>query len=171
MACGLNVVWIFFNAFFLRYVWHNIFCPFISATYHALSLLWSYKAFESKLSFKKCVLIPKTTHFVKSFSFSIRVSHKSFCNDEKQTKKETEQEKVFDIFFTDDFHQLGSSGPSHRVDMSVCLSGCLSVCAIGCIFFYASHWPSGNITSSRPLIGPPSLPPLETLKLWNLESW
>ena len=39
----------------------------------------------------------------------------------------------------------------HRVAMSVCLMSHFQV-----ISFEASHWPSGHIISSRPLIGQPS---------------
>ena len=56
----------------------------------------------------------------------------------------------------------------------VCLSVCLDVCLFAplCSFFFeASHWPSGHMIISRPLIGPPSLLPLETWKLGNWETW
>ena len=62
---------------------------------------------------------------------------------------------------------LGRVG--HRVAMSVCMSGCL--CApSSAVFSQASHWPWGHMISSRPLIGPPSLPPLETWKLGDSET-
>ena len=62
---------------------------------------------------------------------------------------------------------LGRVG--HRVGMSVYLSGCLSAPS-GAVFSEASHWPWDHMISSRPLIGPPSLPPLETWKFGNLET-
>ena len=40
----------------------------------------------------------------------------------------------------------------------------------GAVFSEASHWPWDHMISSRPLIGPPSLPPLETWKLGNSET-
>ena len=51
----------------------------------------------------------------------------------------------------------------------VCLSVCVSApsCAV---FSEASHWPWDHMISSRPIIGPPSLPPLETWKLGNSET-
>ena len=59
-----------------------------------------------------------------------------------------------------DFHLLGPLGQVGLVvDMSVCLSVCLS--PSHAIFFEASYWPSGHMISSRPLIGhSPSLPNL-----------
>ena len=39
----------------------------------------------------------------------------------------------------------------HRVAMSVCLSVCVSPSLA--IFFKASHWPSGHMIRSRPIIG------------------
>ena len=57
---------------------------------------------------------------------------------------------------------LGRVG--HRVAMSVCVSVCLSVCVCApssAVFFEASHWPSGHMTRSWPLIGQPR-PPLTT---------
>ena len=42
---------------------------------------------------------------------------------------------------------------------SVCVCVCLSVCAIRCSFVEASHWPWCHMISSRPFIGPSSLPP------------
>ena len=53
---------------------------------------------------------------------------------------------------------------------SVCVCVCLSAPS-GAVFFEASHWPSDQMTRSRPLIGPPSLPPLKTWKLGNSETW
>ena len=41
-----------------------------------------------------------------------------------------------------------------RVTMCIYLSVCLSVTFL-CNFFEASHWPSGHLIRSRPLIGPP----------------
>ena len=52
---------------------------------------------------------------------------------------------------------LGRVG--HRVAMSVCVSVCLFAPS-GAVFFEASHWPSGHMTRSWPLIGqPPPAPP------------
>ena len=44
----------------------------------------------------------------------------------------------------------------HRVAMSVCPSVCLCV-PFHAFFFEASHWPSGHMTRSRPLIGQPQV--------------
>ena len=55
------------------------------------------------------------------------------------------------------FHQLGP-GPLGRVGLVVAMSVCVSVCLwnvpFQCDFFRASHWPSGHMIRSRPLIGP-----------------
>ena len=70
------------------------------------------------------------------------------------------------MLFSISFFSFSLNGP-HWADSvielprrDVCLSVYLSVCAIRCSFFFeASHWPWGHMISSRPLIGPPSLPP------------
>ena len=61
------------------------------------------------------------------------------------------------------FHQLSPLG---RVGLVVAMSVCLSVCQYVCgyvpsraVFFEASHWSSGHMISSRPVIGPPSPTP------------
>ena len=60
---------------------------------------------------------------------------------------------------------------SQRVDMSICR--CVCVCHY--MHFLAFHWPWDHMISSRPLIGPPSLPPslgnLGTSELRNMVTW
>ena len=60
--------------------------------------------------------------------------------------------KVSEPIFTESA-PLG--GFSYRVAMSMCASA-----PLGAVFYEAFHWPSGHMISSRPLIGPPSLPPI-----------
>ena len=62
---------------------------------------------------------------------------------------------LFKIIFTE-MAPLGRF--SHRVAMSVCLSGCLFAPS-DAVFLEASHWPWDHMIISRPLMGPPSLPP------------
>ena len=67
------------------------------------------------------------------------------------------------------FHRIGPSGPirssSRDVRVYVC---CLS--PSHAIFFEASHWPSGHMTRSRPLIGRPPLLFLKLKRVGQLKS-
>ena len=76
--------------------------------------------------------------------------------------------------------QLGStvnaifteSAPLGQFSLRVtCPSVCLSICALGCIFFRPLIGPEITWSVPRPLIGPPSFPPsLRDLETWNLKT-